>query len=128
MRAGGGVCALREARALKGAARAHARVRGGGQVLYMEDAPDVVSNMLRWLAAFAESEEVETVDVMAGYDLFNRLLLRSPPPPAVAGGRRRRSFTGIRHGPIPGWWRWRRGGRDVPYSVRWWRRRARAEG
>ena len=93
MRAGGGVCALREARALKGAARAHARVRGGGQVLYMEDAPDVVSNMLRWLAAFAESEEVETVDVMAGYDLFNRLLLRSPPPPPppVAGGRRRRS-------------------------------------
>ncbi len=49
----------------------------------MEDAPDVVSNMLRWLAAFAESEEVETVDIMAGYDLFNRLLLRRSPPPSL---------------------------------------------
>ncbi len=42
----------------------------------MEQA-DIVSNMLRWLLRFSEYEDPPTQDILAGYQLDNRLLHRS---------------------------------------------------
>jgi hypothetical protein len=45
------------------------------KVLLMDACPDIVTNMLRWLLLISEVEEPPIVDIMAGYDLYNRLLL-----------------------------------------------------
>lgn len=45
------------------------------QVLLMDSCPDIVTNMLRWLLLLSELEDPPIVDIMAGYDLYNRLLL-----------------------------------------------------
>eukprot|EP00293_Proteomonas_sulcata_P007373 CAMPEP_0184307716 /NCGR_PEP_ID=MMETSP1049-20130417/16391_1 /TAXON_ID=77928 /ORGANISM="Proteomonas sulcata, Strain CCMP704" /LENGTH=313 /DNA_ID=CAMNT_0026620269 /DNA_START=66 /DNA_END=1007 /DNA_ORIENTATION=+ len=45
------------------------------KVLYMDQHPEIITNMLRWLLLFAEYEDPPTVDIMAGYDLYGRLLL-----------------------------------------------------
>ena len=41
----------------------------------MDHNPEIVSNMLRWLLLFSEYEDPPTIDIMAGYDLYGRLLL-----------------------------------------------------
>jgi hypothetical protein len=44
------------------------------KVLYLEHV-ECVSLMLRWLLLFCEYEDPPSVDVLAGYDLYNKLLL-----------------------------------------------------
>ncbi len=45
------------------------------QVLHLEEAPDIIANMLRWMLLITEIEDPPIVDIMAGYDFYNRLLL-----------------------------------------------------
>jgi hypothetical protein len=45
------------------------------QILHLEEAPDIIANMLRWMLLITEIEDPPIVDIIAGYDFYNRLLL-----------------------------------------------------